>query len=472
MPEYKQPNRKPGAKQIPLPSEEPKPLVRKNAEKTKSRFTDNNKAKNSTHIQNKVKSPVAEKKKSASSATALMAEKKAEKKLPALSSASPSPQRKAESSAPARKPSEKSVKPAIEKKQADAPAFPYGKPTAAKSGTSAARTSAKTPTKKRKRKGSYTLYYIVFAVLAIIIMSVLSVTVLFNIGNITIEGESIYSEEKILEAGGVGKGDNLVRMNTNDLEKRILEQLVCLDSVKISKNFPDGLTITVEGAAEYLSVYDNGKYYVTSAKNRVLEITSSPKNCVTVYGFEPVEAAVGEHLVSTNENKTNLASQLVTALNEAEIGKIVDINITDRQSITVNYDNRITLKLGNSTDLAEKFSIAKTLIEREIPTNQKVELDISDTQKVTQRTLSETVTTTEATEATSDSADSSQTQKKPETTKAPEQTTTAPETTTAQTTSAPETGEVTTAPIVTTAEESITAATTLADYGGTSDIQE
>ena len=77
--------------------------------------------------------------------------------------------------------------------------------------------------RRKKKGGSNVVYYVMTAILAVIIFSILSVTVLFNADRIVIEGESDYSDEQIITASGLEGTENLVRLNTAGIPERILE---------------------------------------------------------------------------------------------------------------------------------------------------------------------------------------------------------------------------------------------------------
>lgn len=66
----------------------------------------------------------------------------------------------------------------------------------------------------------------------------------FNVSEIKIEGVTLYEQDQILGVGGVSTGQNLVRTNTDIVEKRLKDTLVYLDDVKVTKKFPSTLVIT------------------------------------------------------------------------------------------------------------------------------------------------------------------------------------------------------------------------------------
>ena len=67
----------------------------------------------------------------------------------------------------------------------------------------------------RRRRRFMNVYIIIVLVLVAVIGFAASYTFLFNIGEITVSGESdMYSAEQIVDASGIHEGDNLLRLDS------------------------------------------------------------------------------------------------------------------------------------------------------------------------------------------------------------------------------------------------------------------
>jgi cell division septal protein FtsQ len=271
------------------------------------------------------------------------------------------------------------------------------------------RNSRKRPAKKRS--GNRILYYLAATIFLMAVCTVLSVTVLFNVTDITVSGDSRYSEDEIIQASGVEYGANLIRMNASEIEVRILNALVYLDEVKVIKHLPSGLELFVSGAVPALSVQHDDLYYLVSSNGRVLEETTANMNTVSnvhtilVTGLTlDGDQSVGEPLALEDETKLKALFEVFHALEQDSFTGIRSINISDKLNIILNYEDRIELQLGDTTNLREKLYVAKTLIEKEIEVNQKVILMLSNPRQVVRRLvyddLSPTVTSSESSSKT------------------------------------------------------------------------
>lgn len=248
------------------------------------------------------------------------------------------------------------------------------------------KTSSKRTT--RKRRGRMTLYYVLIGIVAVAAVSILSVTVLFNIGKFEVIGDTVYSEEEIIAASGIDKGDNLLRINIGRAEESIVSKLVYIDSAKISRGFPNRLVINVEPAQPALSFASGSSYYTISERGRLLEISQKPANCPVVKGYFPSpDAAAGALLEDDEEGRIALALQMAEYMQEYGLKGKCEINLTDTLNIRLNYDGRIEMELGAITRMEDKFYHAGLLLETEITANERCTLILSNPDRVVKRPI-------------------------------------------------------------------------------------
>lgn len=82
-------------------------------------------------------------------------------------------------------------------------------------------------------------------------------TVFFQVETIAVVGSSRYTPEEVIAASGVAVGDNLFRMNKNQVSQRIRQQLPYIGDVAVQRGLPSTLTFTVKewAAAARVEVY-------------------------------------------------------------------------------------------------------------------------------------------------------------------------------------------------------------------------
>ncbi|MCM1486834.1 MAG: FtsQ-type POTRA domain-containing protein, partial [Firmicutes bacterium] len=174
---------------------------------------------------------------------------------------------------------------------------------------------------KKKKTGKYTLYYMLLGIVVAAVLTVLSVTVLFNITNFEVTGEVSYSDEEIIDACGIIEGENLLRVDIGKAEEAIVTKLVYVDSAEIHRGFPNRLTIKVEAAKPVACfAYGSSTYYLVSAKGRLLEVSGSPsRECPLVRGYRPNlsdKAEVGLPLAEDEEKRIALAKTIIDCMEQ------------------------------------------------------------------------------------------------------------------------------------------------------------
>lgn len=243
--------------------------------------------------------------------------------------------------------------------------------------------------KRKRRSGSNIVYYIMFALLAAIIFSVLSVTVLFNTEKIVIEGESDYSDEQIIAASGLKGDENLVRLSLAGIPEKMLDKLVTLDSVTIEKVFPSSIRIKVTRSVPMASFRYANQNYIISHIGRVMYIDTRNTDCMQVIGYKPADTViVGGFIKAEDEEQDKMVKDISAALEKANITDITLLDITDNLSVKLIYDDRVEINLGPILQLDEKMRIIHELLYNgHIAETEHVSLDVSDVKQARQRPI-------------------------------------------------------------------------------------
>lgn len=284
---------------------------------------------------------------------------------------------------------------------------------AGKRGSSGSKAAAQ---RKRKKHGSYILYYFMCGIVAAAVVTVLSVTVLFNISVFEVVGETSYTEEEIIAACGIAEGDNLLRIDIGSAEKKIVSELVYIDTAKIRRGFPNRLIIQTEPAVPAASFIVSGKYYLVSEIGRLLEITDKPSGCPVVKGYtlDPekesnpeTQTKVGGQLEDDGEKRIAAARNIITLMEQYGLTEEYTVDVTDTLNIIISYDGRIEMELGTSAAMDSKIYNASLLIKEKIAENEKCVLILTNPNRVPVRpirdgeTIDDSYVVTEKTEDTS-----------------------------------------------------------------------
>lgn len=183
-------------------------------------------------------------------------------------------------------------------------------------------------------------------------------------------GVTQYDKAEIIEKSGVSAGDRLYSIDTDEVEKRLLESCFYLDEVYVERKFPNRLVIrAVEKIPEWY-VEVSGNYYSLDSELMVIEET------VTSDKF----AAQGiPQLVLPNVRSLILGSLPEFGEDETELKKVLEliyqmqrtnlkprITLLDAQSrfgISVVVDGKYNVYLGDTSDVKEKLAAVQEILK-------------------------------------------------------------------------------------------------------------
>lgn len=233
--------------------------------------------------------------------------------------------------------------------------------------------------KRRKHRRHVLVVFYVFLFLAVLGTAVaLSLTVLFRITAVEVTGSSRYSQQQIVEASGIQTGDNLFLTKTGEASQKICRALPYLGTAKVTRKFPTGIRIEVAEESVWGAVLDGSRYLILGENGKVMEITPSlPAGCAELRGLAVSSAEPGAEAEFTDSSQISLFREVLSALEASGIGSITEVDFSRPARILVVYDGRVTINLGEPTDLDYKLKFAVKLLSENIKDTEKGTLDMS-----------------------------------------------------------------------------------------------
>ena len=221
----------------------------------------------------------------------------------------------------------------------------------------------------RRRRRNLSLYYLMLFLICAVIFLILSRTVLFNIDEYVVTGNSIYSEDTILAAGSLHEGRNMYGINLDRTADRIKDKLIYIEDVTLRRKLPNKFIVEVVEATAYACCeYEGNRYAIITKSGRYLETEQlgARAGLILVKGTELTEVSLGAEFKSSDETKQAIILELLEAISETCDGKITEIDITDRTNITMRYDDRIDIDFGSSLDYDYKLRYITAIIEENL----------------------------------------------------------------------------------------------------------
>ncbi len=223
--------------------------------------------------------------------------------------------------------------------------------------------------KRRKNNNRRRTRRILNLVLLLLVLTgvFLTLTFCFKCEQITVQGDSIYSDEQVIEATGIRTGRSLFWYLTSICENRVWRTLPYLESVQITRRLPHEFVITLEPASEYAAVPCGNEYYILSSSLKIVDIRTDLAGMPVIVGLEPNAAQVGEYLTADNEIAVASTKTLMQALyNESLLGSVTLLDVTNSIDLRFVYENRIVAYLGTSESLEYKLAMfCEVVVNRE-----------------------------------------------------------------------------------------------------------
>lgn len=222
--------------------------------------------------------------------------------------------------------------------------------------------------RKRRRRKNYLLHYILVFILITVIGITLSLTVFFNINKIVVKGDSkLATNDQIIEFTQVSVGQNLFRISLDKIENRVLEKTPDIDSVNVKRGLPDKLIVQLQTSEPKMAYYKAGQYYLISNANRVINIVDNLEqypNIIKCASEDLGEIKLGDYL--TNNEKYKSIDKVISYINASGIEGIKAMEIKGTHDIKLNYQDRITIQIGNMTEIDYKLKMVKKVLSEHI----------------------------------------------------------------------------------------------------------
>lgn len=223
--------------------------------------------------------------------------------------------------------------------------------------------------KKRKLKKKFRLAFTAVGMIALIalIIVVLSLTVFFKIDTINVEGTKKYSYKQVTSVLPIDKEKNLFLIDKKGATKKLEENLPYIYDVEITRKLPSTVVvkITEPQLIYYVKNSDNTyTYFDDNFKILEVNVKEPAEKGIELKKIAFSDVSPGKTAKLTNEellSDLQVMMQTVTSLKLKEVTAIYSESLVNNYVV---YDNRITIKLGETKDIEDKLFTALTAIEK------------------------------------------------------------------------------------------------------------
>ena len=223
-------------------------------------------------------------------------------------------------------------------------------------------------------------------VAAVVLALVLGMSIFFRAKNVTVSGAQKYTPWEIKEASGIRDGDPLLNLSEAKISARIRAALPYVGNVRVGIKLPDTVNIEITELQVVYAVEDNNAaWWLMDGTGRVVDSTdaAAAKDYTRILGVKIQDAVVGKQAVAseTTQNEgtqtesmpslpaafvhqqLDAAIQILAALEiNGMMGKIDTVDVSDVRQLSLWYENRYDVSLGDTSRLDYKISAMKAAI--------------------------------------------------------------------------------------------------------------
>ncbi len=224
--------------------------------------------------------------------------------------------------------------------------------------------------KQQSKRMRRRVFYIALFSVLVLVFTAVCFFVLFKIETVSIEGTSRYTEEEIIAALGIEKGDNLYSFNAEDAQTKLVTGLPYINSVVIERDLPSTVIVHVVEKEPCMYVEINDEQYLLTDDMHILEYTDTPDKLAGLMKLqmdpETVKRCiVGEKLAFVDKRTGDVVADVYTEIKEAELTERVKyINANNRFGIYLGIDDCYDVYMGDAEEFDTKLAFAKGIADK------------------------------------------------------------------------------------------------------------
>lgn len=238
---------------------------------------------------------------------------------------------------------------------------------------------------RKRRRAKILLTAFISIILAAGIIGTLFFAPIFGVSEIYSVGNERISENYIIARSGIRLGDNIFRSSTQRIILNISE-IPYVREVSVRRIFPNRMRILVSENEPRANVATGELFAIIDERGNVLEIQQDPYGIPIIRGLNVDRHTPGERLTAHNSANMEIGINLLNEIIANELSEsVINIDVTSLTRITMNFENRINIVVGDGNNLAYKIMFMRNILDTIQPHEQGI-LDMSLAQPYFQRT--------------------------------------------------------------------------------------
>ncbi len=221
---------------------------------------------------------------------------------------------------------------------------------------------------KNKREDNYGPSPVLMWIFVIILLAVLFLLInssLFNVTEISVEGNKRFTGQEIITASGITTDINIIHIDEVEVKQKI-EQNAFIQVEDIVRVFPTKIVIKVSERTPAAQIaVANGDFYVIDAKGIALGLNRAQDSSLpTIYEMDIVQPEYGKNIISSPKEKIDNLLYILNAVEKYSLeGKITGINLKNPQEIALTYEGKYTIQMFDGYGAEQKLKHIEVIVE-------------------------------------------------------------------------------------------------------------
>ncbi len=204
---------------------------------------------------------------------------------------------------------------------------------------------------------------------------ILSMVIFFRVRHIEVVGGSYYTPQEIIDAAGTEEGDNLLILSRGSIAGNIIAKCPNVASVRVTRQLPDTVIITVEEYDATYAVKDGlGDFYLITADAKATEKITAAKaaDYISIEDLTINTPQIGSKVTAMAPQGQEVAAMgqlealklvLEAIESSALLKEISSVHVPSSYEISLWYTDRFLVELGDTSDLAYKLHYLKNVVQ-------------------------------------------------------------------------------------------------------------
>lgn len=186
---------------------------------------------------------------------------------------------------------------------------------------------------------------------------------LFNVSQITVEGNIKVSHEEIIKLSGIDANTNIFHIDEVQAKQNI-EQNGYLVVENIKRVFPSEVKIKVRERIAVAQIGTVNGYYVIDKEGIALNLIPVKEDgLVTVSNLQIAEPSYAQKIVGETQEKTDGMFYMLEAIELYKLqGKVTGIDLSNPQKIMLTYQGDIKVQIGSGLTAKDRLKYLEATV--------------------------------------------------------------------------------------------------------------